>query len=132
MSQYQHPLGRNLAPQKQVCTHKGAISLSLHPNIMCTPQGANLHFSSLHPLWFRFALFRVQKRFYDCKHEYLGVQICTPTNNGASLLPKGGASVTIKGANLNHYFLVYRGLWFLKWVNFVFNVCSLKHDWLDT
>ena len=30
MSQYQHPLERNPAPQKQVCTHKGAISLSVH------------------------------------------------------------------------------------------------------
>ena len=27
---YQHRFGRNLAHQKHVCTHKGAISLSLH------------------------------------------------------------------------------------------------------
>ena len=30
MSQYQHPIGRNLTPPKQVCTYEGAISLRLH------------------------------------------------------------------------------------------------------
>ena len=50
---------------------------------MCTPQSANLHLSSLHPLGFRFASVRVQKCFYDCKlntwdsnvHPY---QVCSP------------------------------------------------------
>ena len=32
--------------------------------------------------------------------------ICTPTNNGASLLPKGAASVTIFRVQTRTYFLV--------------------------
>ena len=66
---YQHPLGRNLAPQKQVCTHKVAISL------VCTR--IYVHPSECKPAPFIFAPLRVQKCLYDCKHEYLGFK-CAP------------------------------------------------------
>ena len=96
MSQYQHPLERNLAPQKQVCTHNGAISLSLHPHIcaplrvqtctcnLCTPLiwGADLHLQGAEVLlWLQTWTF--------------GVQLCTPIRKGTILLPKGAAIVTI-------------------------------------
>ena len=56
-----------------------------------------------------FHLCTPQKCFYDnWKHEYyLGFNICTPINDVGSVLPKGAPSVTIYGANLNHYLLVW-------------------------
>ena len=86
VSQYQHSLGRNLAPQNQVCTHKGAISLSLHLAYLCTHQSAKLHEPVI------FAHFRLQKCFNLSLQTWLfGVQTCTPIRKGTSLLPKGAA-----------------------------------------
>ena len=49
MSHYQHPLRRNLAPQKQVCTHKGALSLNLHLLMCQFAHGISLHPSECKP-----------------------------------------------------------------------------------
>ena len=51
--------------------------------------------------------------------------MCTPISNGASLLLKGAASVTIHGANLNHYFF---SVYYYYYYENAYLSRPMKHD----
>ena len=84
MSQYQPHLGRNLAPQSYKFAPVRVLvftRISVHPS-ECKPAPAIFA-----PLGVQICTPRMQKCFYDCKHEYLGfkraplsqkVQVCSP------------------------------------------------------
>ena len=87
----------------QSCTHKCAIRLSLHLlyRVLVFTR-TSVHSSECKlapvicaPLRCRFAPFRVQKFFYDCRHDNMGFNVHPYISKGVRLLPKGAYIVTM-------------------------------------